>query len=109
MATKQEIFETTDVNEQADISEQAYFDLHFDGVVKAGVELAFETMTAAGIKAESAYYESLHEAINREHHRSKKLYEMNSTISTPLSMAVIFTTMLVFLCCSRSWKASTLT
>lgn len=30
-------------------------------MVKAGVELAFETMTAAGIIEESAYYESLHE------------------------------------------------
>src|SRR5690606_22573454 len=46
------------------------------------VELAFESMTAAGIKAESAYYESLHETplianlIGR-----KKLYEMNKVIS----------------------------
>ncbi|HAK44977.1 MAG TPA: ketol-acid reductoisomerase, partial [Spirochaeta sp.] len=45
-------------------------------------ELAFETMTASGIKAESAYYESLHETplianlISR-----KKLYEMNKVIS----------------------------
>jgi ketol-acid reductoisomerase len=51
-------------------------------MVKAGVELAFETMVAAGIKAESAYYESLHEVplianlISR-----KKLYEMNKVIS----------------------------
>ena len=51
-------------------------------MVKAGVELAFETMTDAGIKAESAYYESLHEVplianlISR-----KKLYEMNKVIS----------------------------
>ena len=29
--------------------------------IKAGVELAFETMTDTGIKQESAYYESLHE------------------------------------------------
>lgn len=29
--------------------------------VRAGVELAFETMVEAGIKPESAYYESLHE------------------------------------------------
>ena len=47
-------------------------------MVKAGVELAFETMVDAGIKPESAYYESLHETplianlISR-----KKLYEMN--------------------------------
>ena len=30
-------------------------------MVKAGVELAFETMVDAGIIEESAYYESLHE------------------------------------------------
>ena len=30
-------------------------------LVKAGVELAFETMVNAGIRSESAYYESLHE------------------------------------------------
>ena len=30
-------------------------------MVKAGVELAFETMVESGIKEESAYYESLHE------------------------------------------------
>ena len=51
-------------------------------MVKAGVELAFESMVEVGIKAESAYYESLHETplianlISR-----KKLYEMNKVIS----------------------------
>ncbi len=30
-------------------------------MVKAGVELAFETMVDSGIIEESAYYESLHE------------------------------------------------
>ena len=30
-------------------------------MVKAGCELAFETMVDAGFKEESAYYESLHE------------------------------------------------
>ena len=50
--------------------------------VKAGVELAFETMVSAGIIEDSAYYESLHElplianTISR-----KKLYEMNRVIS----------------------------
>ena len=66
------------------ISEQEYFDhgVLMVAMVKAGVELAFETMTDAGIKAESAYYESLHETplianlISR-----KKLYEMNKVIS----------------------------
>ena len=51
-------------------------------MVKAGVELAFETMTAAGIKAESAYYESLHEVpLIANTIARKKLFEMNSTIS----------------------------
>ena len=35
--------------------------------VRAGVELAFETMVAAGIKEESAYYESLHETPHCEY------------------------------------------
>lgn len=67
-----------------DISEQEYFDngILMVAMVKAGVELAFETMTASGIIEESAYYESLHEVplianlIGR-----KKLYEMNKVIS----------------------------
>ena len=66
------------------ISEQEYFDkgILMVAMVKAGVELAFETMVSAGIKPESAYYESLHETplianlISR-----KKLYEMNKVIS----------------------------
>jgi ketol-acid reductoisomerase len=67
-----------------EITEQEHFDnaVLMIAMVKAGVELAFETMTASGIKAESAYYESLHEVplianlISR-----KKLYEMNKVIS----------------------------
>ncbi len=63
---------------------QTYFDdaVVMVAMVKAGVELAFETMVASGIKPESAYYESLHELplianlISR-----KKLYEMNRVIS----------------------------
>jgi len=76
-------FENTNptVNE---IKEQEYFDngLLLVALVKAGVELAFETMTDAGIKDASAYYESLHETpliantISR-----KKLFEMNRIIS----------------------------
>jgi ketol-acid reductoisomerase len=66
------------------ISEQEYYDngVLIAAMLKAGVELAFETMTAAGIIEESAYYESLHETplianlIGR-----KKLYEMNKVIS----------------------------
>jgi ketol-acid reductoisomerase len=66
------------------ISEQEFFDngVLMVAMIKAGVEMAFETMTDAGIKPESAYYESLHETplianlISR-----KKLYEMNKVIS----------------------------
>ncbi|MBL6686714.1 MAG: ketol-acid reductoisomerase [Pseudomonadales bacterium] len=67
-----------------EIAEQTFFDqgILMVAMVKAGVELAFETMTAAGIKAESAYYESLHEVpLIANTIARKKLYEMNSTIS----------------------------
>ena len=68
-----------------EISEQEYFDkgILMVAMVKAGVELAFETMTDAGIKAESAYYESLHETplianlISR-----KKLYSVYQGVSS---------------------------
>jgi ketol-acid reductoisomerase len=51
-------------------------------MVKAGVELAFETMVAAGIIDESAYYESLHETpLIANTIARKKLYEMNCVIS----------------------------
>jgi len=50
--------------------------------VRAGVELAFETMTEAGIIEESAYYESLHETpLIANTIARKKLYEMNRVIS----------------------------
>jgi len=50
--------------------------------VRAGVELAYETMTDAGIIEESAYYESLHETpLIANTIARKKLYEMNATIS----------------------------
>lgn len=82
-ATGQTAFEKTPAG-TIDIGEQEYFDngILMVAMVKAGVELAFETMTDSGIKAESAYYESLHETplianlISR-----KKLYEMNKVIS----------------------------
>lgn len=67
-----------------EIGEQEYFD---NGVlmiafVKSGVELAFETMTEAGIKEESAYYESLHEVpLIANTIARKKLFEMNRVIS----------------------------
>lgn len=66
------------------ISEQDYFDnaLLMVAFVKAGVELAYETMTLSGIKNESAYYESLHEApLIANTIARKKLFEMNRVIS----------------------------
>lgn len=71
-------------NTTATIKEQEYFDhgILLVAMVKAGVELAFETMVAAGIKAESAYYESLHETpLIANTIARKKLYEMNVVIS----------------------------
>ncbi|MFY8273153.1 ketol-acid reductoisomerase [Pseudoalteromonas sp. SSDWG2] len=71
-------------NSDVTISEQEFFDngILMVAMVKAGVELAFETMTAAGIKAESAYYESLHETpLIANTIARKKLFEMNRTIS----------------------------
>lgn len=66
------------------ISEQEYYDngILMVAMVKAGVELAFETMVAAGIVDESAYYESLHETpLIANTIARKKLYEMNVVIS----------------------------
>ena len=44
---------------QEEISEQVYFDhgILMVAMIKAGVELAYDTMVSAGIVAESAYYE----------------------------------------------------
>ena len=67
-----------------EITEQEYFDkgILLVAMVKAGVELAFETMVDAGIKPESAYYESLHEVpLIANLIARKKLYEMNKVIS----------------------------
>ena len=66
------------------IAEQEYFDngLLLIAFVRAGVELAFETMVEAGIKPESAYYESLHETpLIANTIARKKLFEMNRVIS----------------------------
>jgi ketol-acid reductoisomerase len=68
----------------AKIAEQEYFDngLLLVAFVRAGVELAFETMVEAGIKPESAYYESLHETpLIANTIARKKLFEMNRVIS----------------------------
>jgi ketol-acid reductoisomerase len=72
------------VNTEDEISEQEYFDngILMVAIVKAGVELAFDTMVATGIKEESAYYESLHELpLIANTVARKKLYEMNVVIS----------------------------
>ena len=66
------------------ISEQEYFDhgILMVAMVKAGVELAFETMVSSGIIEESAYYESLHELpLIANTIARKRLYEMNVIIS----------------------------
>ena len=67
-----------------EISEQEYYDngILMVAMVKAGVELAFDTMVNCGIKEESAYYESLHEVpLIANTVARKKLYEMNVVIS----------------------------
>ena len=82
-ATAESTFEKS-IASDVEISEQEYYDngILMVAMIKAGVELAFETMTDSGIIEESAYYESLHEVplianlIGR-----KKLYEMNKVIS----------------------------
>jgi ketol-acid reductoisomerase len=66
------------------IAEQEFFDngLLMVAFVRSGVELAFETMVEAGIKEESAYYESLHETpLIANTIARKKLFEMNRVIS----------------------------
>lgn len=67
-----------------EIDEQDYFDkgILLVAMVKAGVELAFETMVESGIIEESAYYESLHETpLIANTIARRKLYEMNVVIS----------------------------
>ena len=82
-ATGETAFEKTAITDK-EITEQEYFD---NGVlmvafVRAGVELAFDTMVASGIKDASAYYESLHETpLIANTIARKKLFEMNRVIS----------------------------
>jgi len=67
-----------------EIGEQEYFDhgILMVAMIRAGVELAFETMVDAGIIADSAYYESLHETpLIANLIARRKLYEMNVVIS----------------------------
>jgi len=82
-ATGETNFEKTPAG-NVEISEQEFYDngVLMVAMVRAGVELAFEAMTAAGIIEESAYYESLHETpLIANTIARKKLYEMNSVIS----------------------------
>ncbi len=82
-ATGETAFEKTPAGD-VKIAEQAFFDngLLLVAFVRAGVELAFETMVESGIKAESAYYESLHETpLIANTIARKKLFEMNRVIS----------------------------
>jgi ketol-acid reductoisomerase len=82
-ATGETAFEKTKITDE-EISDQEYFDhgLLMVAFVRAGVELAFDTMVASGIKEESAYYESLHETpLIANTIARKKLFEMNRVIS----------------------------
>jgi ketol-acid reductoisomerase len=82
-ATGETAFEQTPAGDMK-IPEQEFFDnaLLFVAMIKSGVELAFETMVEAGIKEESAYYESLHETpLIANTIARKKLFEMNRVIS----------------------------
>lgn len=82
-ATGETDFEKTAAGSM-EISEQDYFDnaTLMVAFIKSGVELAYETMTSAGIKNESAYYESLHETpLIANTIARKKLFEMNRVIS----------------------------
>jgi len=82
-ATGETAFEKTPAGDQ-EISEQEFYDngVLMIAMVRAGVELAFESMTESGIIAESAYYESLHETpLIANTIARKKLFEMNRVIS----------------------------
>ncbi|MEM7186842.1 MAG: ketol-acid reductoisomerase [Bacteroidota bacterium] len=82
-ATAETNFEKTEATAEH-FNEQTYFDhgVLMTAFVKAGVELAFDTMAASGIIEESAYYESLHELpLIANTIARKKLYEMNRIIS----------------------------
>ncbi len=82
-ATGETAFEKTEPTPNH-IPEQQYFDhgTLMAAFIKAGVELAYETMVASGIIEESAYYESLHELpLIANTIARKKLFEMNRIIS----------------------------
>ena len=76
-------FEKTPAGD-VEISEQEFYDngVLMIAMVRAGVELAYESMTESGIIGESAYYESLHETpLIANTIARKKLFEMNRVIS----------------------------
>jgi ketol-acid reductoisomerase len=82
-ATGETAFEKTAAGNHK-ISEQEYYDhgVLMVAFVRAGVELAYESMTESGIIGESAYYESLHETpLIANTIARKKLFEMNRVIS----------------------------
>ena len=82
-ATGETAFEKTQAGSD-NITEQEFYDhgVLMVAMVRAGVELAFESMTQSGIIAESAYYESLHETpLIANTIARKKLFEMNRVIS----------------------------
>ncbi|EAR15532.1 MULTISPECIES: ketol-acid reductoisomerase [Robiginitalea] len=82
-ATGETNFEKTPAGSDK-ISEQEYYDkgVLMVAMVRAGVELAYESMTESGIIGESAYYESLHETpLIANTIARKKLFEMNRVIS----------------------------
>lgn len=81
--TRKSAFEQAPSSDE-DVSDQYYFDngILMVAFVKAGVELAFDTMVSSGISAESAYYESLHELpLIANTIARKRLFEMNVVIS----------------------------
>lgn len=82
-ATAETAFEKQALTD-TEITEQEFFDkgILLVAMIRAGVELAYETMVEAGIVEESAYYESLHETpLIANTIARKKLYEMNVVIS----------------------------
>ena len=82
-ATGETAFEKTPAGNMK-ISEQEFYDngVLMVALVRAGVELAYESMTESGIIGESVYYESLHETpLIANTIARKKLFEMNRVIS----------------------------
>lgn len=82
-ATGETAFEKTPAGTMK-ITEQEFYDngVLMVALVRAGVELAYESMTESGIIGESAYYESLHETpLIANTIARKKLFEMNRVIS----------------------------